>query len=50
MSAHLDPSQVINSLHADLIGDNPTDDDIAVLVVENTAEASARTEDDSPDI
>ena len=41
MSVHLAPSQVVESLHDALIGDNATDDDVAVLVVEHVAEPSA---------
>jgi serine phosphatase RsbU (regulator of sigma subunit) len=41
LSTHLAPRHVIDSLRDALIGSEATDDDIAVLVVEHIAEASA---------
>jgi hypothetical protein len=41
LSTHLAPPHVIESLREALVGSAATDDDIAVLVVEHTAEASA---------
>jgi serine phosphatase RsbU (regulator of sigma subunit) len=41
LSTHLAPREVIDSLHQALIGSKATDDDIAVLVVEHIAVASA---------
>ena len=40
ISTRLAPHQIIDTLHGVLIGDNVADDDIAILVVEHTAEAS----------
>ena len=40
ISRHLAPNQVIESLLGVLIGDNVADDDIAILVVEHTADPS----------